>query len=544
MYSPFELAIIKAQCELDHLFFTRYFFKARQAIKFRVNWHHILICDTLEKVITGEIKNLVINVSPGSSKTETVVINFIARGLAINPRCRFLHLSGSDSLASLNSATARDIIGSDTYQQLWPLKIKDDSNSKKRWNVEIDGQEAGGVYATALGGQVTGFRGGHMTDGFSGAILIDDPIKPEDAYSRLKLDTANRKLLTTVKSRKANPNTPTILVMQRLAENDPTGFIEKGNVEGDWHFLRIPAVIDAAYIATLDPKYQRLIEESEKSEDGRFSYWPYKEPIKSLLQMERGDGVDQTGARISRHVFTGQYQQRPTALGGNIIKGEYFQRYQILPKIKYRRIFADTAQKTKEHNDYSVFEEWGPADDGRIYLIDIIRGKWEGPELKRRAKEFWAKCRGRDDVKFGQLREMVVEDKSSGTDLIQTLKLPPPEGANIPIRALERNKDKYTRVQDVIAYIEAKLVCVPEDSAFTNDFIAECEAFTADGSHDFDDQVDPMVDAVYDMLSTGNKLKIWAQLAEKDPTPKGNTTNAAQTLISKIAHYKRSQTAN
>src|SRR5271165_3220111 len=95
-------ALVKLKCLEDHLFFVRYFFRARQGIKFKVNWHHQLVSDTLQKIIDGTIKNVVINVSPGSSKTEIAVINFIARGLALNPRSRFLHLSGSDSLASLN----------------------------------------------------------------------------------------------------------------------------------------------------------------------------------------------------------------------------------------------------------------------------------------------------------------------------------------------------------------------------------------------------------------------------------------------------------
>lgn len=539
MSDEIELAVAKTLCEDEHLFFSRYFFRARQSIRFRVNWHHELICDHIERVLRGEIQNLVINVSPGSSKTELVVINLIARGLALNPRARFLHLSGSDTLASLNSSTARDIITSDAYQKLWPLKIKDDSKSKKRWNVDIDGMEAGGVYATSLGGQITGFRAGHMAEGFQGAIIIDDPIKPEDAYSKSKLDLANRKLLTTVKSRKANPKTPIVLVMQRLAENDPTGFIEKGNVEGEWTFLRIPAVIDDQFVETLDLKYQIEIDSTKRDDKGRYSYWEYKEPIDALAKMERGDGVDQTGARISRHVFTGQYQQRPTAVGGNLLKGEYFHRYKVLPKIKYRIVFADTAQKTKERNDYSVFEEWGMGVDGKIYLIDMIRGKWEGPELKKRATAFWMKAKNRDVNRYGSLREMDVEDKSSGTDLIQTLKLPPPDGANIPIKAIERNKDKLTRVLDVLPYIEAGLVCVPEDAPFTNDFVAECESFSPDDSHDFDDQVDPMVDAVYKLLSTGNKLKQWEQLGKRETpivastSPKGSFNAFKARLIQK-----------
>lgn len=501
--------LTRGELEGDHLFFSRYFFKSRQGIKFIVNWHHQLIADTIDDVISGRKKNVVITVPPGSSKTELVVINLIARGLAINPRARFLHLSGSDALASLNSATAREIVTSDEYQAFWPLKIADDAKAKKRWNVEINGQPAGGVYATSIGGQVTGFRAGHMAEGFQGAILIDDPLKPEDAFSRSKVDIANRRLLTTVKSRKANPATPIILIMQRVAENDPAGFIQKGNVDGEWDHVRIPAVLDDAYLATLAPRYRTIVDRTV-SQDGRFSYWPYKEPLAQLLAMERGEGADQTGARISRHVFTSQYQQSPRQVGGNILKGEYFYRYSITPKIKQRKIFADTAQKTKERNDYSVFSEWGLGDDGRLYLLDLIRGKWEAPELQRRAIAFWQKCKARDVEKFGQLRKIVVEDKSSGTGLIQTLRLPP---YNIPIEPVERDKDKLTRVMDIQAYQEAGLVAIPENAPFTNDFVTECESFTADDSHDFDDQLDTMVDAIDDMLQAGNKLKQWAALA-------------------------------
>jgi len=481
--------------------------------------------------MNGEIENLVLNVAPGSSKTETFVINFIARGLARNSRSRFLHLSGSDSLASLNSSTARDMVMSDEFQQFWPLRIKDDSKSKKRWNVEVNGREAGGVYATALGGQIVGFRAGHMVPGFQGAIIIDDPIKPDDAYSPTKLDAANRKLLTTVRSRRANPKTPIVIVMQRLAENDPVGFIEKGNLEGKWTIVRIPAVIDDEYMKTLEPRYKALMEWADTDEAGRFSYWPYKEPLELLTAMERGEGTDQNGGRISRHVFTSQYQQRPVAIGGNLIRGEDFHRYRILPKLKYRFLFADTAQKTKERNDYSVFEEWGLGDDGRIYLIDMIRGKWESPELKRRALAFWSKCKNRDITTHGQLRKMYVEDKSSGTDLIQTFKLPP---FNIPIEAIERNKDKLTRVMDAQPYIEAHQVCIPEDAPFTSDFIVECEAFTADDTHSFDDQIDPMLDAVEKMLSNQNKLKQWEQLAEKSAKGETNEPQKNLTFIDRI----------
>ena len=488
-------AVIKADCEADHLFFTRYFFKQRQGIKFRVNWHHFLIADAIQRVIDGQCENLVINVAPGSSKTENAVISFIARGLALNQNARFLHITSGDDLALLNSQTARDIVQSDEYQALWPLKVADDAKAKKRWNVLVNGKKAGGVYAVSLGGQITGFRAGHMAPGFQGAIILDDIIKADDAYSPAAIKAANRKLLSTVKSRKANPATPVVLIMQRVGENDPTGFIKGANLPGKWEFLTIPALIDDAYVATLPERLRSLVISDERDEKGRFSYWPYKEPLGDLLALEAGNGTDPDGNRVSRHVFSSQYQQAPRAIGGNIIKGQWFPRASP-PKILFRKIYADTAQKTAERNDYTVFECWGFGEDRKIHLLDLLRGKWEAPELKRQAIDFWNKHHAVTGQ--GTLRELVVEDKSSGTGLIQEIK----RTERIPVKGVERTKDKLTRVMDAVSSIEAGIVVLPENAPFVSDFLVECEAFTADDSHAHDDQIDPMCDAITDMLLT------------------------------------------
>lgn len=517
----YELSAARTKCLQSHLYFTRYFFKQRMGSKFIVNWHHQYISDLIDRVLSGEILNLVINVAPGSSKTEIVVINLIARGLALNNMARFLHLSYSDDLALLNSQTARDIIRSDEYQELWPMEIAQDTKAKGRWNIMVDGRKGGGCYATSLNGQITGFRAGHMAEGFQGAIIIDDPMKPEDAFSKTKLESANRRLLTTVKSRKAKPGTPIILIMQRISETDPTGFIESGGLQGKWTIVKIPALLSDEIVEKSVPEqYHGMINSQVRDDLGRFSYWEFKEPAHELEAMEKGAGVDEKGNPISRHVFNAQYQQSPVAMGGNIIKGKYFVRYTTLPAIKYRIITADTAQKTKEHNDYSVFQCWGMGADGKIYMLDQIRGKWESPELKRRARAFWAKHSALDidaGLGLGNLREMIVEDKSSGTDLIQTLKFPEILNgtiihAQIPIRGMERNKDKYLRIQDALPYIEMELVAVPETAPFTSDFVLECESFKADMTHAHDDQIDPMLDAVQELLSNQNILNLWANL--------------------------------
>ncbi|AFC85907.1 phage terminase large subunit [Frateuria aurantia] len=497
---PLDLAIIKQLCERDHLFFSRYFFKHRQGIRFLQNWHHRRICSIVEDVIAGRRKNVVINVPPGSSKTELVAINLIARGLAINPRARFLHISYSDDLALLNSETAKEIVQSEEYQALWPLSIASDAKSKKRWNVEANGQKLGGVYAVSLGGQITGFRAGHMAPGWQGAIIIDDPLKVEDAYSKTNRDKANRKLLSTVKSRKANPDTPIIIIMQRLAEEDPTGFIKSGKLPGDWEFIEIPALIDDAYIAALPEDLQDAASQGDADQDGRRSYWPYKEPLDDLLAMERAD----------RFVFTGQYMQRPSPLGGGIIQSAKFGRYKVVPEMVKRVIFADTAQKTAERNDYSVLECWGLGKNGRIYLLDLLRGKWEAPELKRKAIDFWHKHLAVPAWPNGALVKLMVEDKASGTGLIQDIRA----SGLIPVEGIQRNTDKLTRVMDVVSYIDSGYVHIPEDAPWISDFTAECDAFTADNTHAHDDQIDPMVDAINNLLGTGRVLSVWEKLGQ------------------------------
>lgn len=459
-------AVTRALCLADHLFFSRYFFKIREGIKFRVNWHHKAIADALQRVIDGKSKRLIINVPPGSSKTEMAVINFIARGLAINPKARFLHLSYSADLAELNSAKAKELINSSEYQAMFPIPLKTDSSARGRWNV-VDGDiSIGGCYATSTLGQVTGFRAGHMAEGFQGAIIIDDPLKPVDSLSKVKRDAVNNAFINTVQSRKASPDTPIIVIMQRLADEDLTGFLLNGGDGKEWDHVCIPAI----------------------NEEGS-SYWPEKEPIESLLQLkEKGN-----------FTFEGQYQQRPYVLGGEILKGEWFGRYSVLPPEKHwdrRAVFADTAMKTGEANDFTVFLDALLARDGRVYVLNVWRKKVNAVGLLQLAKDVWASTDGTASA-------MYIEDKASGTGLIQQLQ----SGDQfIPVIPVERTKDKLTRVMEVQPRIQAGGVLLPESASWVVDFISECEAFTANDTHKHDDQVDPLVDAVNTLMGGGFNL--------------------------------------
>lgn len=355
-----EKEIIRQCCEADPLYFTRYFFKAREGMKFIVNWHHEKIAKTLLDVEAGIYNGhiVIINVSPGSSKTQMVVVNWIARNLAKNPRSRFLHLSYSDQLAEQNSLGAKDIVESDEYQALWTRKIRPDSKSKKRWNVIFDDggveRAAGGVYATSMRGQITGFRAGHMTTGFSGAIIIDDPLSPEMAESTADRNRINEILVNTIKSRKANPATPIVLIMQRVHENDPTGFILNGGLSLPVKHIKIPAIME---------------------KDGKdISYWQYKEPIEDLIK-QRDEGSPK-----EKQVFYGQYMQEPAPVGNGEFSKDNIQFFN--PEHKNFScqdmniwIFYDPANSKKDNADFTAMIVLGLAPDQNYYILDAIRDR-------------------------------------------------------------------------------------------------------------------------------------------------------------------------
>ena len=294
----------------------------------------------------------------------------------------------------------------------------------------------------------------------SNCIIIDDPHKAGEANSDTMRANVIDWFTTTMESRKNRPDTPVIVIMQRLHEEDLAGWLLAGGNGEEWEHVNIPA----------------------EDEHGN-SFWPEQFPIEDLKRKEQANA----------YVYAGQYLQRPAPIGGGIFKDDWWQYYQAEPTFKWRGIYADTAMKTKEQNDFSVFQCWGVTENNKIYLIDMIRGKWEAPELLAQGRAFYNKHKAGTN---GKLRQMKVEDKASGTGLIQTLKR---EGVNvIPI---QRNIDKVTRAMDSAPSVEAGHVYLPLGASFVSDIMREASQFP-NGAHD--DCIDPMMDAVSDMLLIDN----------------------------------------
>uniref|UniRef100_UPI0035632CD3 phage terminase large subunit n=1 Tax=Shewanella sp. TaxID=50422 RepID=UPI0035632CD3 len=220
-----------------------------------------------------------------------------------------------------------------------------------------------------------------------------------------------------------------------------------------------------------------------------WSYWPEMEHIDQLLDLwDR-----------SEYTFMSQYMQEPIALGGNIFDASWWQFYDlgtfndgINPAFfEYRFITADTATKTKTYNDFSVMMEWG-VYQGKVYAINMVRGKWEAPELRNVFSKFIDEAFDRNGSEWGNLRAAHVEDKASGTGLIQEV------GRNSPcaIIAVQRNIDKLTRAMDTAPQIKMGKVVLPSNAPWITEFVSEHSTFAADDSHKNDDIVDNTMDAV------------------------------------------------
>lgn len=324
-----DIDIKKTWVLASTLNFTRYFFKKQYKRKFVVGDHHRMIAEKLDQVLAGKITKLIINLPPRYSKTEMAVKNFIAMGLGLNPRARFIHLSYSDDLALDNSKAIQDILDEPAYKQLFTTRAI--NRNAKRW----DTNAGGGLYAVSSSGQVTGFGAGlvdmeeeelgkevleldssiEASETFGGAIVIDDPIKPDDALSPTVREKVNRKFETTIRNRVNSRKTPIIIIMQRLNEEDLTGYLKNLEPE-EWDILSIPCI-------QIDP---------DTGEER--ALWPFKHTLEELYKIRDNNSW----------VFETQYMQNPMPMQGLMYESG-FKEYETIPSTRLHKVknYTDTA---------------------------------------------------------------------------------------------------------------------------------------------------------------------------------------------------------
>ncbi len=452
----------------------RYVFKIVEGRPFIVEPIHADLFQTMTDIYEQKEQRININVPPRSAKT-TLAKYFIAYAWTINPKMNFIYTSYSESLLANISKELMGILEHPAYKAMYPqnrvieggqdITPTDDfwynylSQFYKGKNIytskKITTYEGGICLFSPIGGQITGYGAGiRNSKKFSGALFIDDGNKPADIRSQTMRDKVIRYYEETLLSRLNNPYVPIVNIQQRLHIGDLSGILQD---KYNFKTLKKP-LLDENGVCQIPSQYT-------------------PDRIKEL--------------QINNYMFLSQYQQEPIAEGGNVIKRDYFRYYPTASQFNYKRVLisADTAMKVKEHNDYSVFVVGGVTNENQLHILDVVRGKWEAPELEKIAVATWNKYKSNPKTGLA-CNGFYIEDKASGTGLIQGLKAK----YGLPVFGVKADTDKLTRCENVLPYIESGQVLLPESEtySFVPDLLAECEAFSRDMSHLHDDQVDAL----------------------------------------------------
>jgi predicted phage terminase large subunit-like protein len=419
------------------------------------NWHLEAIAYQLERVRCGEIMRLIINMPPRSLKSMTASVAFPAFVLGHNPARRIICVSYSGDLAKKHANDFRAVLQAPWYQTLFQRTRIGQKDSES----EIELTARGFRFATSVGGTLTG-RGGDM-------IIIDDPLKPDDAYSETKRNACNEWFKNTLLSRLDDKRTGAIvIVMQRIHMDDLAGFVTSQSDE--WEVLNLPAIAELDEVIPIsDTKvHRRRVGEALS---------PVREPLSVLEKMK---------AQLGNDAFSAQYQQMPVPPGGAMIKRHWLKRYVELPLQRERCLILqswDTASKGGPENDFSVCTTWFITRDRRWYLIDVWRKRVDYPELKAAVCTLASRHAA---------NRVLVEDAGTGISLVQELL-----GEVNGILAVKPDRDKITRMSVVSAKFESGLVFLPERAPWLADLEAELFAFP--GSR-HDDQCDSVSQALSD----------------------------------------------
>jgi predicted phage terminase large subunit-like protein len=431
--------------------FTARSFQELQGKPLLANWHIQAMTYAMGEAIAGRIKRLVVTVPPRSLKSHCASIALPAFALGLCPQTKIICVSYAEDLALKFSRDCRNLMQTKFYRSIFS-KVAIDKNSER----EFTTTDGGYRMATSTGGTLTG-RGGDI-------IVIDDPVKPDDAESisqlQRNLDWYGNTFISRLDSKLDGV---IVVVMQRLHMDDLVGHVLK---EGGWHQLNLPAIAEAESMVQIGPNvfHQRQIGDVLHSA---------REPEHVLEQIK---------ASMGSRRFSAQYQQEPLPEDGGRIKWSWFQEYDGCPLFEAgdRIVLSwDTASKASELSDYSACVVLLARGD-RAWVLEVIRKRLEFPALKHLIRQTYNRYGA-----LGLPCETVIEDHGSGISLIQQLR----EDYFPVIAFTVKGADKVMRMDAVSSKIEGGGVYLPRRAAWLDDFKIEILQFP-NGRND--DQVDAL----------------------------------------------------
>jgi len=410
--------------------------------------HHRHIAEKFNKLATGELKRLIINMPPRHTKSEFASYLLPSWMVGRNPKLKIIQATHTGELAIKFGRKAKHLIDSEEYSKIFQTRLQEDSKAAGRWETAQGGE----YFAAGVGGAITG-RGADL-------LIIDDPHSEQDAMSESALEGAYE-WYTSGPRQRLQPGASIVLVMTRWSTKDLTAQLLKAQkeVKGDqWDVVEFPAILD----------------HGKKSEPVWPQYWKL-------------DELEKVKATLPVAKWNAQWMQAPTSEEGALIKREWWKvwKHDWIPQLHYVIQSYDTAFLKKETADFSAITTWGlfypnPDSPLNLILLDAVKDRFEFPELRRKALE---------QYRYWDPEMVIIEAKASGLPLTYELRQ-----MDIPVVNFTPSKgnDKHVRVNSCAPVFESGMVWAP-DTKFAEEVIEECAAFP---HGDNDDLVDSMTQAV------------------------------------------------
>lgn len=462
-------------------FLQRSFHELMPQAAFWPNWHIEHIAGKLEACRQGKIKRLIINVPPRSLKSLAGSIALPAWWLGHDPTAQIIAVSYAQDLSDKLARDCRTIMLSCWYQSLFATRLSSERKAVGEFVTTLGGSRL----ATSVSGVLTG-RGADV-------IIIDDPLKPDEALSDARRAACNNWYDTVLLSR-LNDKTSgcIILIMQRLHEEDLVGHVLEQDA---WEVVSFPAIAEEDQTYVIESPFGSCIHHRRTGD----LLHPEREPLAALEALRRGLGP---------YNFAGQYQQAPAPAGGGMVEAAWFPRYapEELPQ-EFDQIVQswDTANKPSELADYSVCTTFG-IKSKHFYLLNVLRKKFGYPELKRAVLE---------QSRLFAPGVILIEDKASGTQLIQELR----EAGLYKAIRYRPEGDKIMRLNAQTGAMEGGFVHLPREAHWLADYLHELVTFPKGR---YDDQVDSTAQALAWFLqsqSTAGIIEYCRMLNERNKHP-------------------------
>ena len=427
--------------------------------------HIITICRALTRVARMEIPSnrLVISVPPGHGKS-TMMIMWVAWTLASYPDSKYLYISYSSSLAAKHTETIKRVISLAHYRYLFDVAIRHDSRGKEFFQTTA----GGAVAAFGSSGSIVGTDGGLPgLDRFSGAVILDDMLKVDEAHSETIRNSIISNYRETIQQRARGINVPFVSIGQRVHEADLSAYLLSGDDGYEWEHVKLQSIDEAGN-----------------------ALYPEAFPLEMLRIKQERDP----------YVFSSQMQQEPVPAGGALFKPEWFALLDFEPQILQTFITADTAETDKSYNDATVFSFWGVYEIetmGRktgeygLHWIDCAELRIEPKDLRDAFLDFWQDCM----IHKVPPLLAAIEKKSTGVTLLSVIK----EMRGIQVRDIERNRSsgsKTARFLQCQPHVAARKISFTAGARHVDMCIIHMTKITANDTHKFDDVCDTAADAI------------------------------------------------